>query len=205
MADARSFYGGETPTGGAGGEISTGHYEGYEAQALAPWKCPACGVENSGPLPLGCTSCGRGKPGVHVGVTAPPAKMTVPDERPIVAAAKNGEIAWTGFLSATQHQAFAAWYARQEDDVKDAPRWLVRRVFIAGWQAAQGQTLHAARPVTVELAPEGKVRRTILAALAYFSDQILREQPEEIATGEWCSVEEVTQLIADLQRRDPDD
>lgn len=56
------------------------------------------------------------------------------------------------------------------------------------------------RTIIAPLAPEGKPTRTILAALALFRDQVLVEGPEEIATGEWCSAEEVTALIVSLQQ-----
>ena len=49
------------------------------------------------------------------------------------------------------------------------------------------------------LTPEGKARRTILAALRLFRDQILTQTPDEIESGEWCSLEEADALIAQLE------
>jgi isopentenyldiphosphate isomerase len=64
--------------------------------------------------------------------------------------------------------------------------------------------LHAARTarptpeVDTVAGPEGKVIRTILAALSYFADQVLHSAPDEVERGEWCSVEEVHTLIQQL-------
>jgi hypothetical protein len=38
----------------------------------------------------------------------------------------------------------------------------------------------------------------MVAALSLFRDQVLIGATEEITSGEWCSVEEVNQLIAHL-------
>ena len=57
-------------------------------------------------------------------------------------------------------------------------------------------------PVTADIAPhapEGKPRRTIIAALELFKDQVLRGAVEEISSGEWCSLEEVDLLIHQLK------
>lgn len=51
---------------------------------------------------------------------------------------------------------------------------------------------------TVETIPNPCDARTILAALRLFRDQVLVEATEEIASGEWCTVEEVDQLIQQL-------
>ena len=69
------------PTTRGGDVISqtTGHvdvaeriYRGPGLGALAAWKCPRCGVDNTGPLEQGCSACGSGQPGKHVGV--PPSR-----------------------------------------------------------------------------------------------------------------------------------
>jgi hypothetical protein len=78
---------------------------------------------------------------------------------------------------------------------------LLKDAFMAGWvQGAQNQarqTMNAA-PVTAdirELAPHTKAQRTIIAALELFKDQVLIGATDEIASGEWCTVAEVTELI----------
>jgi hypothetical protein len=53
-------------------------------------------------------------------------------------------------------------------------------------------------PPDPTLGPEGKVARTIVAALEYFADQILRAAPPEVESGEWCSIDEVRTLIQQL-------
>ena len=76
--------------------------------------------------------------------------------------------------------------------------------FIAGYFTARAQALHAP-PVTADverLAPEGKARRTIIAALELFTDQILSQDPEEVVSGEWCSRAECAALIAQLRAED---
>lgn len=182
MAD-RQFYGGTPPTGAAGGEIGAGRYDGPEAHIEAPWKCPACGVQNEAPLKFGCVHCGSGQPGKHVGQppASPPPPQTVHDTRegsPIYVAA----CAWAEQRPlASAVDGFLAGYA-------------------LAWQLASAHTVQAA-PVTADvshLAPEGKPRRTIIAALEIFRDQVLTQAEAEIASGEWCSVAEVDALIDQL-------
>jgi len=63
--------------------------------------------------------------------------------------------------------------------------------FLAGYLYAQQQA-----PPAPTFTPAGKAARTIAAALTYFREQVLVAlQPEEIATGEFCSVEEVEAMI----------
>lgn len=201
MAD-RAFYGGESPSGiGGGGEISAGRYDGPEARASHPWKCPACAVENAGRLELGCVHCGAGKPGYHVGAAPPPAAAVEYHASENVPA---------GPL--VSDAAFEQWFRKRI--AEDANPWgieklepILREAFDAGWmQSALFQTRRTmqAPPVTADvadLAPAGKPTRTILAALELFKDQVLRGEPEEVASGEWCSVEEVEQLMVALRER----
>lgn len=180
--------------------IRGGHYEGPEAQLEAPWKCPACGVHNEGRLALGCTSCGSGKPGVHVGIQQPRVTAAA------IAAAQQGglhhqrPIENQGLIEV----AFRSWltsHADRDNVRRVENESLVARAFYAGWQAAQGVTLQAP-PVTADvatLAPEGKPRRTIVAALTHFKEHVLQQAEEEIASGEWCSIAEVETLIAQLE------
>lgn len=50
------------------------HYRGRRLAAPAPWRCPACGVENTGRLEDGCEKCGAGKPGRQVRQPGDPLK-----------------------------------------------------------------------------------------------------------------------------------
>lgn len=176
------------------------HYTGPERDVVAPWKCPACLVENLGRLELGCVHCGAGKPGVHVGVDAPAA--VVPAPAPEYSSGRNEASA----------DDFDYWYARSRDRI-NAGTWtqpqledLCRSAFDAGWRAHQRIVLQAP-PVMSDvraLAPAGKPTRTIIAALDLFKDQVLRHQPEEVASGEWCSAEEVDALLVQLHAQADD-
>jgi hypothetical protein len=187
------------------GEVSAGKYEGPEAHATAPWKCPACGVQNEGRLELGCVHCGSGKPGRHIGL---PTKES-PAFKAVKADMARGLEALDAARLSTISQAlertlYEVWRDSQTDKafaVTENQAYL-EAAFVAGYRAAQRQILITAPPVTAdvdELAPEGKVRRTILAALAFFKDQVLSNAESEIASGEWLSVEECERLIAQWQ------
>ena len=186
MSPDRSFYGGDAP-GHSQGEISGGVYDGPKLYPEhAPWQCPACKAENSGPLEQGCVSCGSGSIAArHVGV--PPRQQQLVNDRSQQLSNDLSAKMQTGvdvFLYAQQW-----WAANPDATPADA--------FVAGYKYARGQTM-AAPPVAVDvqtLAPEGKARRTIRAALEYFREQILPRATEEIAAGEWCSLEEMDQLI----------
>ena len=179
MAEPRTFYGGEPVTGAhpQGGEIGAGKYDGPEAHVQAPWKCPACLAENSGPLHQGCVNCGAGKPGYHIGLPPmgepPPAPLQVEDpESAIYAVAE-------------------AWARDRDTTIVDA--------FVAGYHMARRQILaHMPQPdpaALPDLPVEAKPQRTIIAALELFRDQVLSVAEEEIASGEWCSIVEVNALI----------
>jgi hypothetical protein len=183
------------------GEVSAGKYEGPEAHATAPWKCPACGVQNEGRLELGCVHCGSGKPGRHIGL---PTKES-PAFKAVKADLARGleQLEEHRIASVAIDDHFEKWLAGQSMTTAAAEH--CRRAYAAGWLAGamnQARATMAAPPVTAdvdELAPEGKVRRTILAALAFFKDQVLSNAESEIASGEWLSVEECERLIAQWQ------
>jgi hypothetical protein len=191
MADAgsRTFYGGEPLMGAAGGEISTGKYDGPEAHEHAPWKCPACGVENEGALQFGCVHCGSGKPGYHVGQ---------PDIQHQTFLQSNLGDPPPVEEPSPMYLAAAAWCEAH-------PEVSAIEAFVAGYRLARLQMeaqVLAAPPVTADtrtLAPHTKAQRTIIAALEIFKDQILSQDPEEIASGEWMSVDEVDELLATLR------
>lgn len=186
---------------------------------VGPWKCPSCGGANTAEMQVGCQHCGSGSAQPrHVGQAppvAPPADLHLPSAR------------WTGFKSAEEHAAarvesgaFQAVKADMDHGVEvytAAATWAATHetvpaaeAFIAGYEfAVQQLTARTmlAPPVTAdlaELAPDGKARRTIIAALDLFKDQVLRDARDEIASGEWCSLEEVEQLIIDLKTQEPD-
>jgi hypothetical protein len=174
---------------------------------LGPWKCPSCRAENSGPIDAGCVSCGSGSaPARHVGVSPPPVSdLHLP--RPPIAGVAGGS---TPSPSAI---AFVQWFGVQLEERANKLQLaenesLLREAFLVGYACAvrdlQARTM-AAPPVTADvesLAPEGKARRTIVAALELFKDQVLRGATDEIASGEWCSIEEVEQLIETLKNQE---
>jgi hypothetical protein len=164
-----------TPVGGSR------HYQGGGLGQEGIWKCPSCGADNEGPLPQGCTRCGAGRPGRHVGRDAPPAPPAPPPQAPEDEEPLGPFDRWAlAHPQGTLEQAFTAGYI---EGVRDA-----RRQQLAA-QAAQAE---------LPLDPQGKVARTIVAALDYFADQVLRAAPPEVASGEWCSIEEVRTLIQQL-------
>ena len=185
--EARTFYGGEVASGAQRGELGVGRYEGRGLGEFGAWKCPKCGVENTTPFEQGCPSCGGGAPGQHVGIDY---GKPAPAVKPAVFPSPGVDV--------VLRDAAEAWVAQR-------PGVSAVEAFLAGYLMARQQAaahVMQAPPVTADieqLAPEGKVRRTIIAALKLFKDQILSDTPEEIATGEWCAVEEVDALLATLE------
>jgi len=103
---------------------------------------------------------------------------------------------------ATPPPARSTVYAAAERWAETHPEATLAEAFAAGYLMAQGGMI-TAPPVTADvasLAPEGKPRRTIIAALLHFKDQVLADHPEEIESGEWCSPDEVDQLITELTK-----
>lgn len=178
----------------------------YDGPGLgsAPWKCPRCAQQNTGAIDAGCVHCGSGaaRP-QHIGLP-PPAedlKLAIPPpipESPEVQALRKDMEAGVAVYTAAE-----AWAAAHEGVAS------MTEAFVAGYRLATAQAqahTMAAPPVTADvasLAPEGKPRRTIIAALELFKDQVLREAADEIASGEWCSLEEVDQLIQQLKDEEP--
>ncbi len=188
------------------------HYEGA-GLPTGPWKCPACTAENVGDIAEGCAACGSGSAKPYKVerkvATPPPADLHI-EARPVPNWLQQADIA-----AALER---SPEYARLKADMKAgaeaysiAGAWAaahpdasLAEAFIAGMQFTHQRTL-AAPPVTAdipELSPEGKVARTIIAALELFKDQVLREAKEEIASGEFCSIEEVDQVIAQLREKE---
>ena len=183
------FYGGEK-AGPTHGGITGGHYVGPEARVVAPWKCPSCSTQNSGPLELGCVSCGAGAPGYHVGQPPPPARAAIPPQPATIALVREDMSRGLDVYAAAEAWAAAA-----------PPETSLTEAFVAGYLAA---TLERRRtqsaPAATDLDPAKKEARTLLAALGYFRDHILALDPDEIRSGEWCSIAEVDALIATLEK-----
>jgi hypothetical protein len=158
------------------------HYDGGGLGMEGIWKCPSCGADNDGPLASGCTRCGAGKPGRHIGREAPAPPPPPPPEPP---AEDEPEV--------EEHLGvFDRWALSH-------PKATLEEAFTAGY-------IEGTRDTARRLAPrpplatdrDAKVIRTIVAALDYFADQVLRRAPAEVDTGEWCSVDEVRSLITQL-------
>lgn len=166
------------------------HYDGGGIGPLAGWDCPACGTAQSGPLEAGCASCGSGRPG-HKVAEAPP--------RSIIDA---GSDLWDTHFGGARAAALSLNDAAEQWTLHNPTAGLVE-AFIAGYLAAQGRTM-TAPPVTADLPTldvGGKSVRTIIAALEHFREHLLPAAEDEIATGEWCSILEVSDLIRLLKER----
>jgi hypothetical protein len=145
------------------------------------FKCPACGAENTGRLEDGCTACGSGKPGQHVGeqplqVRQPPAET--PDRDSV-------------------GQAFIRWKKEQQLPAHWAADVLeiLFRAFHAGYVFGVGQTAQTA------MALNGTAEsRTVAAALRLFLDQVLPIAKDEIESGEYLSIEDTRKLIERIER-----
>ena len=147
------------------------HYQG-PGLGEAMWRCPSCNAENLGPIPQGCVHCGAGTPGQKVEAPPPPAP---PPE------------------GAEQLGPFDRWALAH-------PQASLEEAFDAGYrEGLHAAAARASQPRPESFAPEGAVARTIVAALAFFRDQVLAQTPYEVTTGEWLSAAQVTELIARLQ------
>lgn len=210
MSPDRTFYGGENPNDVIGGTGDVGgprHYTG-ERPPEGPWKCPACKADQFGPLADGCTACGSG--------AVKPFRITTPAKvaGPVTRAADRlaADLAESNLFR--QERAEGPNLSALRADMKNAldvyqyalnwsganPDATLADAFIAGFQYANAKTI-GAPPVSVDvpaLSVEGKPRRTIIAALQHFREQILPRAMEEIASGEWCSLDEVDELIQQL-------
>jgi|SRR5262245_11003361 len=142
----------------------------YAGPAVLSWRCPACGADNSGPLEQGCGACGSGAPGRRADGPPPP-PAAAPIEPPSPAQR------WLAqHPDATLEDAFTAGYV---EGIREARRALARR--------------------PEAMSAEGKLQRTMIAALAHFRDQVLADNPEEVQTGEWLTAAEATAFIHQLQ------
>ena len=159
----------------------------YTSGGLGPegaWACPSCGAENLGPIAQGCNLCGAGRPGRRAPEPAtppppPPAPTPTPAASGVIEAPDIFPVWHNRYPDATLEQAFTAGY-------------------VEGIRAARRAQLQESPPMPETFPPAGKSYRTMVAALVLFRDQILVAAPDEIQSGEWCSVDEVNQLITQL-------
>jgi len=156
------------------------HYVGGGLGMEAGWKCPRCGAENQGPIAQGCTQCGSGAPGRHIGQAPPPPPAPEPAPPTPDPTRSVAEVWLDEHPDATLEEAFTAGYV---EGIREARR------------AQRATAPSAPQPFTPELA----VNRTIVAALELFRDQVLAGTPEEVLSGEWLSAEQVTSLIRQIQ------
>lgn len=177
-------------------DYASRHYQG-PGLGEAAWRCPACGVENVGPIGP-CPACGAGQPGYRPDPGTPPPAPPRPTahldaepepriERSATPSAQ-GDVAtlWArAHPDATIEEAYRA-------GMLDAQREL---------QRALRETAAAATPKPETWSPEGRVARTLIAALTLFRDQVLVADPEEVGTGEWCSAKDIDGLIAHFTKQ----
>ena len=190
------------------------HYTGPEVAAPALWHCPACGQENQSPLNAGCPACGSGQPGRHVGVDV----IVTPEMRRAIEEGMSGRAESARSLNVVDVRlpiantdistAFAVWWQQQPEVVRSDAVLTdhLYRAFTAGWQARRGTERVAMpeSPSSTTVAPlmaqtDTAQTRTIIAALTFFRDQVLKDAQEEIASGEWLSLAEVDALIQALK------
>jgi hypothetical protein len=159
------------------------HYTGG-GLGEAPWTCPSCGAENTGPLSQGCQLCGAGKPGKHID---PDDSHRPPPSPPAPAAAAGPGQHWAlRNPTATLAEAWEAGYLAGAREADEKHREIERQ-----------------RAAARRFDPTHAPARTILAALELFRDQVLAGNPEEVATGEWLSVSAVEQVMAQIRASIP--
>lgn len=169
----------------------------HAQETLGPslgFKCPQCGAASAGKIEDGCPSCGSGTQkashvGVDVirnaegGVTHAVPTDRLRDRRPDQHLLDN---------TRSVDDLFLAWFRPFRGKYDAAVETLIYEAYKAGYQVAgvtQGQS-----PLTGT--PES---RTLVAALRYFSENVLASHPEEVQTGEWLTVEAVEALITQLE------
>ena len=179
------------------------HYDGGGLGPIGIWHCPTCGEDNAGPMAEGCTACGAGRPGRHIGVPPPPApardldlaserEPEASDQLPPPRPAQPRDIAteW-----AEQHPDVTAEQAYRAGFLEGVQR---ARLEFQQFQAQQQAKQQAERPLAGFVADD-MIQRTIIAALELFRDQVLTGDPEETTTGEWLTAHQVTALIAQMK------
>lgn len=182
--------------GGVGGESR--HYHGTDVPQVEAWTCPACDTEQVGPISAGCSSCGSGAAQAYRAVETPNGRLPGEFQERQAAPAGNAaprrrEGSTVRPLAATDLQALAEQWAAQH------PEATLVDAFMAGVRMAFAEPTQLVSVPEAPLRPEGKVARTLAAALQHFRDHVLVSADEEIQSGEWCSPAEVDELIASYQ------
>lgn len=209
------------PVGTSRGDIEAGAYEGPETHVQPPWKCPNCKTEQTGRLEDGCVSCGSGSARArHVGIQRPTAR---PAARPTVTTQVSHEAVVK--VEKTINAGLAVYEAAMTWATYNTQATLMD-AFVAGYRSAQRDGMKMAEPPPAPAPqpandlrlpepasytepappaktwnPETKGARTIVAALEHFRDTILVYSDSAIESGEWCTVDEVNDLIRRFQER----
>lgn len=212
LVDERDGEAWHAPTG-KGGEVGGDrHYDGPTLGKVTVWRCPACGVDNVSDFDAGegCQHCGSGKKGRHVGVdpmtaTAAARQATAEaQEIPVKQTPWPAEGEGEGIVE----QAFRVWFASAftpGESVRTDRYEIAKRAFEVGWRSGAQHQAHAQQqeqPSAPAFDPDPvkKARRTVIAALRYFRDQVLTGlRPEDFAEGEWCTVQECDEVIAQIE------
>lgn len=158
------------------------------APPVVGWKCPACDASNTGPLEQGCASCGSGKPGRFVGVD-PPARRSIE--------ASSSDMAFPPADGNPMDAAYWIWLKAnpRNPNLGWTEEW-VYAAFKAGYEAALG------RVVQPEVQISGTAEsRTIIAALRLFLENVLPTATDEIASGEFLSIQQTEELIRRIERK----
>ena len=194
---------GEVPGVGAGDKIAAGVMA--TRAKVTQWHCPACGQDNISIFEEGCPACGANTGATkakHVGADPrveqpwnPQQRSAQVEQEPSQAPTGDAESAFVEF-------------------VKTLPAGLDRKIigllfqaFTAGatWGKSQAVSrvdqLLVAAPTPVAGLTGTKEQRTLIAALNFFKEQLLINNPEEVRAGEWCSANEVDQLISQIEGR----
>jgi hypothetical protein len=158
----------------AGRPTSPRHYTGA-TERTGPWKCPACGQPNEGPLDAGCDHCHAGQPGYRA------------EERQAAASDPVRE-AFDRFIRQN--------YGERLDHYVYEIAWAA---FTAGLKYVQPAPDVPGDPLLAPVLSGTIESRTIIAALSYFAEQILSMAPDEVKTGEWLDKAGVEQLIRTLE------
>jgi hypothetical protein len=162
------------------------HYQGGGLGVEGGWGCPSCGSDNAGPIAQGCTVCGAGRPGRHIGTEppTPPAPTPEPSAPPAEGEEQLGPYdRWAlAHPRATLEEAFSAGFAAG-----------YQNGYVVG-SSSQPRT----RGVEPTPPDQSKIARTIVAALEYFTEQVLQFEPDEVTRNDWCSAAEVRNLIEQL-------
>ena len=176
------------------------HYTGADTRQVVEWKCPGCGESNISVLGSPCSVCGAGGGAKHVGIDPIVRKGQTPAEAPLGAVKPPA-------VSATP---FDRWLFESGISTDTAGYVLARKAWNAAIAYVQRQMTNAERrelPLdeAIETAapsvalPGTRESRTIVAALRFFLDQIVRASDTAAEEYEWLQPEEIDALIQKLE------